>query len=76
MDAATGGEVVSRRTEDDAASDLLAALNTRGLRICESVAKADAHYLEGGDAKEWSPLDDKRAARVLAMLLLSIGGDR
>lgn len=63
---------MSRRTEDDDARDLLDALNNRAFRICESVPKADAHYLEGADAKEWAPVDDKRAARLLAMLLAQV----
>lgn len=51
---------MSRRTEDDDARDL--------------VPKADAHYLEGEPAEEWAPIDDKRAAKVLAMLLLATAG--
>jgi hypothetical protein len=64
---------MARRTEDDDARDLLADLNNRAFRICEIVPKANATYLEGGDAKEWRPIDDKRAVRLLAMLLLRTG---
>lgn len=63
---------MSRRTEDDDARDLLADLNNRGFRICESIPKADAHYLEGKDVKEWAPIDDKRAARLLATMMLVV----
>jgi hypothetical protein len=63
---------VSRRTEEDDARDLLAALNSLAFRICEFVPKEDANYLEGADAKEWAPIDDKRAARLLAMLLMQV----
>ena len=63
---------MSRRTEDDDASDLLDALNNRAFRICELVPKADASYLEGADAKEWTPIDDERSVRLLAMLLAQV----
>ena len=49
--------------------DLLSDLNGRGFRICELVPKADASYLEGHDAKEWTPIVDERAIKVLAILL-------
>lgn len=62
---------MSRRSEDDDARDLLGALNNRAFRICELVPKTDATYLEGAGAKEWSPIDDKRAIRLLAMLLIA-----
>ncbi len=65
---------MSRRTEDDQAGDLLADLKSRGFRICELTPKVDATYLEGTEAKEWSAIDDKRAVRLLATLLLSAGG--
>jgi hypothetical protein len=63
---------VSRRTENDEARDLLAELGKRGFHLCEQVPKDDAHYLEGADAKEWRPIDDKRAVKVVAMLILSL----
>jgi len=64
---------VSRRTEDDEARDLLADLKNRGFRICEFAPKADASYLEGDHAKEWVPIEDKRAINLLETLLLSVG---
>jgi hypothetical protein len=63
---------VSRRTEDDEAAELLADLKNRGFRICESKPKTDATYLEGSDAAEWLPIDDKRAKRLIAALLMLV----
>ena len=59
---------VTTRTEDDKARDLLAELKSRGFRICELAPKTDAHYLEGKDVKEWRPIDNKHAIRVLSIL--------
>lgn len=53
---------------------MLTELNSRGFRICELVPKDDAAYLEGSDAKEYRPIDDKRATRLFAALLLANGG--
>ncbi len=64
---------MSRRTEDDEARDLLADLNGRGFRICELVPDPDPTYLEGSGNKVWDPIDDKRAAKLIATLLLSAG---
>lgn len=63
---------MSRRTEDEQACDLLADIQSRGFRLCESVPKADRHYLDGSDPREWSSIDDRRAIRLLALLLLEI----
>lgn len=60
---------MSRRTEDDQASDLLADLSGRGFRICE-LAPVSGTYLDGDGGSEWRPVDDKRALRLLALLLL------
>lgn len=63
---------MGRRTEDDEARDLLANLNNRSFRICELVPATSATYLDGEGGKEWRPIDDKRAIRVLALLLLRL----
>jgi hypothetical protein len=67
---------VSRRTEDDDARDLLADLNKRGFRICELAPVANATYLDGDGGREWIPIDDKRAVRLLATVLLLVPSDR
>lgn len=62
---------MSRRTEDEEASVLLADLAAHGLHICELRPKPDASYLEGAGATEWAPLDTRRAASLLAKLLIT-----
>lgn len=50
--------------------DLLTDLNNRGFRICELAPVGGTH--DGDEGSEWKPIDDKRAVRVLAQLLLAV----
>jgi len=49
---------------------MLAELNKRGFRICEEMPVPYPTYLQGDGATEWRPVDDKRALRVLAVLVI------